>query len=107
MPIDITYYTTPLLEIVLIWVMLNYLLKFFWGTRAMDVVFGLLAFLFLFVLADKLHFPIIRRLMLHVVNVAAIVVFIIFQPETDWLYLVYAFMDESLLLIYRINLLSI
>ncbi|WP_375793148.1 diadenylate cyclase CdaA [Chlamydia sp. 12-01] len=81
MPIDITYYTTPLLEIILIWVMLNYLLKFFWGTRAMDVVFGLLAFLFLFVLADKLHFPIIRRLMLHVVNVAAIVVFIIFQPE--------------------------
>ncbi|AAD18254.1 conserved hypothetical protein TIGR00159 [Chlamydia pneumoniae LPCoLN] len=81
MPFDITYYTTPLLEIILIWVMLNYLLKFFWGTRAMDVVFGLLAFLFLFVLADKLHLPIIRRLMLHVVNIAAIVVFIIFQPE--------------------------
>ncbi|BAE81112.1 conserved hypothetical protein [Chlamydia felis Fe/C-56] len=81
MPIDITYYITSLLEIALIWVVLNYLLKFFWGTRAMDVVFGLLAFLFLFVLADKLHFPIIRRLMLHVVNVAAIVVFIIFQPE--------------------------
>lgn len=81
MPLTIATYTIPVLEISLIWVMLNYLLKFFWGTRAMDLVFGLLAFLCIFVLADKLHFPIIRKLMLHVVNIAAIVVFIIFQPE--------------------------
>ncbi|WP_201457037.1 diadenylate cyclase CdaA [Chlamydia sp. 17-3921] len=81
MPQDITLYTTPLLEVLLIWAVLNYLLKFFWGTRAMDVVFGLLAFLFLFALADKFNLPIIRRLMLHVVNISAIVIFIIFQPE--------------------------
>ncbi len=74
-------YSIPFLEITLIWAVLNYFLKFFWGTRAMDLVFGLLAFLFVFVLADKLHFPVIRRLMFHVVNIAAIVVFIIFQPE--------------------------
>ncbi|AAX50262.1 hypothetical membrane spanning protein [Chlamydia trachomatis A/HAR-13] len=79
--VGITYYTTPLLEIALIWVVLNYLLKFFWGTGAMDLVFGLLSFLCLFVLAEKLHLPVIRNLMLHVVNIAAIVVFIIFQPE--------------------------
>lgn len=78
---EIPYFLTPILEISLIWLVLNYLLNFFWGTRAMDVVFGLLAFLFLFVLADTLHLPIIRKLMLHVVNIAAIVIFIIFQPE--------------------------
>lgn len=75
------YYTTPLLEIALIWIVLNYLLKFFWGTAAMDLVFGLLSFLSLFVLSEKLHLPVIRNLMLRVVNIAAIVVFIIFQPE--------------------------
>ena len=33
----------------------------------MDLVFGLLSFLCLFVLAEKLHLPVIRNLMLHVV----------------------------------------
>ncbi|WP_246481874.1 diadenylate cyclase CdaA [Chlamydiifrater volucris] len=71
----------PLAEITLIWALLHYLLKFFWGTRAMDVVFGFLFFLFLFVLSDRLNFPVINKLMLNVVNIAAIAVFIIFQPE--------------------------
>lgn len=77
----LAHYAIPVLEISLIWITLNYLLKFFWGTRAIDVVVGFFAFFLLFFLADKLHFPIIHRLMLHVVNVAVIVVFIIFQPE--------------------------
>ena len=72
---------TALLEIIIITVMLNYLLKFFWGTRAMDVVFGLLAFLFIFLFASWLHFPVLRKLMLNIINAAVLVVFIIFQPE--------------------------
>ncbi|WP_194844422.1 diadenylate cyclase CdaA [Candidatus Clavichlamydia salmonicola] len=64
-----------------IWLMLNYLLKFFWGTRAMDVVFGFLVFLFIFFIATEFNLPVIKKLMLHVVNIAAIAVFIIFQPE--------------------------
>ncbi len=71
----------PVVEIVIIWVMLNYLLKFFWGTRAMDVVFGFLAFLFVFFLASWFGFPVLEKLMLNVVNVAVLAVFIIFQPE--------------------------
>lgn len=61
--------------------MLNYLLKFFWGTRAMDVVFGFVAFLLIFFLATWFNFPVLEKLMLNVVNVAVIAVFIIFQPE--------------------------
>ncbi len=71
----------PILEIVIITVMINYLLKIFWGTRAMDVIFGFLAFLFLFFLATWFHFPVLGKIMLNVVNVAVLAVFIIFQPE--------------------------
>src|SRR5262245_42717136 len=72
---------TPLVEIIIIWVMFNYLLKFFCGTRAMDVVFGFLAFLFIFFLANWLGFPVLEKVLLSVVNVAALAVLIIFQPE--------------------------
>lgn len=70
-----------ILEILIITVMINYLLKFFWGTRAMDVVFGFLLFLLIFLLASWLDFPVLEKLMFHVVNVALIAVFVIFQPE--------------------------
>lgn len=71
----------PLIEVIIIWVMFNYLLKFFWGTRAMDVVFGFLAFLLIFFFANWLGFPVLEKLMLSVVNVAVLAVIIIFQPE--------------------------
>lgn len=74
-------FVIPVVEVAIIWVMLNYLLKFFWGTRAMDVVFGFLAFLFIFFLASWFGFPVLEKLMLNVVNVAVLAVFIIFQPE--------------------------
>ncbi|MCP5469208.1 MAG: TIGR00159 family protein [Chlamydiales bacterium] len=77
----VLYFLVPVIEIVIIWVMLNYLLKFFWGTRAMDVVFGFLAFLFIFFLATWFGFPVLEKIMLNVVNVAVLAVFIIFQPE--------------------------
>ncbi|MEZ5315685.1 MAG: diadenylate cyclase [Chlamydiales bacterium] len=69
------------LEVVIIWVILNYFLKFFWGTRAMDVVFGFLAFLVIFFLASWSGLPVLEKLMLNVMNVAVLAVFIIFQPE--------------------------
>lgn len=47
----------------------------------MDVVFGFLAFLFIFFLASWLDFPVLKKLMFNVVNVAVLAVFIIFQPE--------------------------
>jgi diadenylate cyclase len=71
----------PVFEVIIIWVMINYLLKFFWGTRAMDVVLGFLAFLFIFFISSWFGFPVLEKLMLNVVNVAVIAVFIIFQPE--------------------------
>lgn len=71
----------PGVEIVLIAVVLYYLLSFFWNTRTMDLMLGLLAFLGLFAFANWLHLPVIQKLMFYIVNVAVIALLIIFQPE--------------------------
>lgn len=71
----------PMTEIAIIAVVLYYLLSFFWNTRAMDLILGMLAFLGLFAIAHLLNLPVLQRLMFYVVNVAAIAVLIIFQPE--------------------------
>lgn len=72
---------TPAIEIVLIAIMIYYLLSFFWNTRAMDLIFGLLAFSALFAISTWFHLPVIQKLMLYFVNVAVIALLIIFQPE--------------------------
>lgn len=74
-------YLIPFIEIAVIAAMLNYLLSFFWNTRAMDLAFGLFAFMAIFALASWLHFPVLQTLMLYVVNVFVIAFLIIFQPE--------------------------
>lgn len=71
----------PGLEIVIIAIMIYYLLSFFWNTRAMDLIFGLLAFLALYAVSTWFHLPVVQKLMLYFVNVAVIALLIIFQPE--------------------------
>jgi len=71
----------PTFEIVIIAVTINYLLSFFWNTRAMDLVFGLIAFSLLYVVSKWFHFPVVQKLMLYFVNFAVIAVLVIFQPE--------------------------
>lgn len=70
-----------IIEISIITVMVNYLLSFFWNTRAMDLVFGFLAFLLLFAGASWLHLPVLQKILLYVVEVLVIAVLVIFQPE--------------------------
>lgn len=71
----------PATEVLIIAVMVNYLLSFFWNTRGMDLLFGLLAFVGVFGAARWLHLPVIEQLMLSVVNVFVLAIIIIFQPE--------------------------
>lgn len=71
----------PAIEIAIIAIMIYYLLSFFWNTRAMDLVFGLLAFLFLYTVSRWFYLPVIQKLMLYFVNVAVVALLIIFQPE--------------------------
>jgi diadenylate cyclase len=78
---DIFHLIIPALEISVIAIMVYYFLSFFWNRRAMDMVFGLGAFLALFALSIWLHLPVIQKLMFYFVNVAVIALLILFQPE--------------------------
>ena len=71
----------PVIEILVIAVILNYLLSFFWNTRAMDLVKGFIAFLLIFAVASWLRFPVLEKILVNIVNVAVIAVLVIFQPE--------------------------
>lgn len=78
---DIFRLMVPCFEIFLMTIMIYYLLSFFWNTRAMDLIFGLLAFLALYAASTWFHLPVVQKLMLYFVNVAVIALLIIFQPE--------------------------
>lgn len=71
----------PGLEILIIAVMIYYLLSFFWNTRAMDLILGLLAFVTLYTASIWFRLPVLQELMLYFVDVAVIALLIIFQPE--------------------------
>lgn len=71
----------PGAEILIIAIMVYYFLSFFWNTRAMDLLYGSMAFLSLYSISTWLQLPVLQKLMLYVVNVAVLAVFIIFQPE--------------------------
>lgn len=71
----------PGAEILIMTIMIYYLLSFFWNTRAMDLVFGLLAFLTLYAASSWFRLPVLQKLMFYFINVAVIALLIIFQPE--------------------------
>lgn len=72
---------TPVAEIGVIAIILNYLLSFFWNTRSMDLLIGLLAFFAIFAMSSVFHFPILYSIMSNLMSVAAVGLMIIFQPE--------------------------
>lgn len=78
---NIFQFMVPAVEIMIIAIMLYYLLSFFWNTRAMDLLLGLLAFLGLYAGSIFLNLPVLQKLMLYFVNVTVIALLIIFQPE--------------------------
>jgi diadenylate cyclase len=71
----------PGVEIMIIAVMVYYLLSFFWNTRTMDLIFGLLAFLAIYAGSRLFYLPVLQKLMFYFVNGAVIALLIIFQPE--------------------------
>ncbi len=72
---------TPFIEVLIIAIILNYLLSFFWNTKSMDLVLGLFAFLLIIAASSWLNLPVLHKIMVLVGNVAVIALLIIFQPE--------------------------
>ncbi len=75
------YSITPFLEVMIIAIMLNYLLSFFWNTKSMDLVLGFFAFLLILGISSWLNLPVLHKILVLIGNVAVIAVIIIFQPE--------------------------
>lgn len=71
----------PFLEVSIISMLVYYLINFFWNTRAMDLIFGLCAFLIMFLASSWLDLPVIQKLMFYFINSAVIALMILFQPE--------------------------
>ncbi len=72
---------TPFLEVLIIAVMLNYILSFFWNTKSMDLVWGFFAFFLILAISSWLDLPVLHRIMVLIGNVLAIAIIVIFQPE--------------------------
>jgi uncharacterized protein (TIGR00159 family) len=72
---------TPLLEISIIAAVIYYLISFFWNTRAMDLIFGLFAFIAMYITFVWLDFPVLGTLMNYFIGTAVIALMILFQPE--------------------------
>ncbi|HSW73258.1 MAG TPA: diadenylate cyclase CdaA [Chlamydiales bacterium] len=70
-----------LFEILIIGIIFNYLLSFFWNTKSMDLMWGFLAFILIFAASSWLRLPVLHKIMLVLGNVAVVAVLIIFQPE--------------------------
>lgn len=71
----------PIIEILIIAVMINYLLSFLWNTKSMDLILGFFAFLFILGASSFLNLPVLHRIMILLGNVLVIAVIVIFQPE--------------------------
>ncbi len=71
----------PSLEILIIAIVVYYLLSFFWNTRAMDLLYGILIFLILYAATNWFELPVLQKLLLYVANVAVLGFIILFQPE--------------------------
>ncbi len=75
------YSLTPFIEVMIIAVMLNYTMSFFWNTKSMDLVLGFFAFLLILATSSWLNLPVLHKIMVLIGNVAAIGILVIFQPE--------------------------
>jgi diadenylate cyclase len=71
----------PLLEIIFIWVLIYNLFRFFEGTRAMNVLMGLVAMAVIFNIAKYLNLHTINWVLTKMFAVGVVTFLIIFQPE--------------------------
>ncbi|MFZ5803118.1 MAG: diadenylate cyclase CdaA [Candidatus Omnitrophota bacterium] len=71
----------PLFEICFIWILLYYLLRFFQGTRAMQVFMGLFILAVIFNIAKIFGLHTINWVLSKLLAVGVVAILIIFQPE--------------------------
>jgi len=71
----------PLFEILLLWMIIYHVLLFFEGTRAIQVLRGIIIILLAFFLSQKMGFDILGWLLTKLFGISVIAILIIFHPE--------------------------
>ena len=71
----------PIIEIAILWFIIYEIMLFFEGTRAIQVLRGIVILLFAFFLFQRLNFAILDWLFMKLFAISVIAILIIFQPE--------------------------
>jgi diadenylate cyclase len=78
---NIIYFGKPAIEILILWTVIYHILLFFEGTRAIQVLRGIIILLLAFLLFQKLGFEILNWLLTKLFAISIIAILIIFHPE--------------------------
>jgi uncharacterized protein (TIGR00159 family) len=78
---DIIFYLTAIIEILVIAGVVGYFLSFFWDTRTMDIIVGLTILMALFIFSRWFNFQVLERLIDYIVSILPLAILIIFQQE--------------------------
>ena len=71
----------PVIEVLFVWALIYYLIRFFQGTRAMQVLMGLVILAVIFNVAKILQLATIQWVLTNLFAVGVVAILIIFQPE--------------------------
>jgi diadenylate cyclase len=71
----------PVLEIIILWFLVYHILRFFEGTRAIQVLRGIFILIFFFLLGQVFNLGVINRLLSSLFTISVIAGLIIFHPE--------------------------
>jgi diadenylate cyclase len=71
----------PSLEIAILWMLIYHILRFFEGTKAIQVLRGILILVFLFLVAQVFNLEVINNLLSRLFTISVIAALIIFHPE--------------------------
>lgn len=78
---NIFYFWKPAVEVLILWLVIYHILLFFEGTRAIQVLRGIIILLVAFFLFQKLDFAILNWLLTKLFAISVIAILIIFHPE--------------------------
>jgi len=77
----VTIASKPIIEILILWFVIYHIMLFFEGTRAIQVLRGIIILLFCFFLFQRLGFQIMDWLLTKLFGISVIAILIIFHPE--------------------------
>ncbi len=78
---DMIQYWKPFTEIIILWFAIYQLMRFFEGTRALQVLRGVIILLLAFFIAQKLDLEVLDWLMKKLFGISVIAILVIFHPE--------------------------